>query len=330
MYTNKDIRCFIMTRNRPDFLVQSLNSLLSQKGGPWDIWILDNSTDDKTENLIKTKYPDIHYERTYGGGIFVANMEKMQSLMDTAYTLTLHDDDLLAPNYLQNVLKALNYYDNLAGVFSRYFIFKNDDIPAKAYSANTDTKHWLIQNQAYFALSFWHKPSASWTGCVLKSDLYRKLDFKKDLNAYGKIFDWPILINTVENNKVLIFKDNYIYYRVHSSQHTNDNNSGITAKQLANWIRYYKELALTKKELKNIYILRAYERALSNYNFFLQKNEQKNCKDLFAWFEKENLNIPPMGLYHKILKNKALTPIKHLFKRFYKRDYFKQFITDFK
>ena len=132
MYTNKDIRCFIMTRNRADLLVDSLNSLLAQKGGPWDIWVIDNSTDNKTEDLIKTKYKDIHYERTQGGTIFVANMERMQSLMTTPYTLTLHDDDLLAPNYLENVLKAINCYPDLAGVFSKYSNFTNQNIPADA------------------------------------------------------------------------------------------------------------------------------------------------------------------------------------------------------
>ena len=76
--------------------------------------------------------------------------------------------------------------------------------------------------------------------------------------------------------------------------------------------------------------MRAYESALSNYEHFLSKSEQENCKDLSAWFEKENLNIPPMSFYNKTITNKMLSPIKHIFKRIYKRDYFKQFITDFK
>ncbi len=330
MYTSKDIRCFIITRNRADLLEESLNSLVKQKGGPWDIWVIDNSTEDKTEILIKTKYPAVHYERTQGGEIFVANTERTQALADTPYVLTLHDDDLLAPNYLQNVLKAINSYPDIAGVFAKYHIFKNKNIPDQALCDHQDTEHWLIKNQAEFALCFWGNPSPCWSGSVLKSELYKKVDIKKELNNYGKIFDWPFLINITGNNNALIFTDYYIYYRVHPKQHTCDDNSGIKAKQLSNWLRFFKNFAETKQELKNIYILRAYENAISNYKSFLSKKEQKICRDLPSWFIKENLNVAPMKFYHKILSSKILHPLKHIFKRIYKRNYFKKFITDFK
>ncbi len=98
-----------MTRNRPDLLKQTLKTLLWQIGGPFDIWVIDNSTNEDTANLIKKEYPQVHYEHTIGGALFLANLEKMKSLMTTPYTLTLHDDDLLAPDYLVNALKLLNY-----------------------------------------------------------------------------------------------------------------------------------------------------------------------------------------------------------------------------
>lgn len=328
MYTDKDIRCFVMSCDRPELLSQTLKTLIWQQGGPWDIWVLDNSSNNETEKLISEKYPNIHYVSTRENQNRRANLHKLQELAQTAYTLTLHDDDLLAPNYLQNVLKTINYYPNISGIFSKYTTFTGSEFPN--IIAPINTRHWLFNKQADFALSFWHKPQPSWTGSVLKSAIYRKIDFEKNHQMFGKISDWPLLIKVIKGGNTVIFTDNYIYYRIHNGQDTHDDNTGITLKQLANYIKFFKDFAITKKELKDIYIVRAYERALSNYNFFLQKNEQKNCKDLFAWFEKENLNIPPMSLYHKILKNKALTPIKHLFKRFYKRDYFKQFITDFK
>ena len=329
MYTNKDIRCFVMTRNRADLLVESINSLLSQQGGPWDIWVIDNSTDDKTEQLIKTKYPNIHYKHT-NPLKQAANLLEMLSLMDTPYSLTLHDDDLLAPNYLENALKAINYYPNISGVFSKYYMFNDKEIPPNISCNILNTKHWLIPNQADFALSFWDDPSPCWTGSVLRSDLYKNIDIGKNSSLYGKICDWSILIESMKEGNTLIFQDTYIYYRIHAGQDSKDKTNGITAQQLANWLRFFKNFAISKRELKNIYIIRAYENALSNYNSFLSKKEQPICRDLPSWFIKENLNIPPMKIYHKILSNKILYPLKHIFKRIYKRNYFKKFLTDFK
>ena len=326
MFTSKDIRCFVMTRNRPELLKQTLKTVLWQEGGPWDIWVVDNSPNTDTEKLIKTQYPQIHYEHT----IYSNNIKRVQELMDTSYTFLMHDDDLIAPNYLQTALKALNSYPNLAGVFSKYKIMPSLNFPSDLEKQKLSTKHWLIENQADFTLSFWDRPSCCWTGSIIKSDSYKVLDIGRYLNTFGKIFDWPLLIETVGNNKTIIFKDNYIFYRAHKGQDTFDENTAITSRQFLNWLKFFKEFAETNKELEKIYIMRAYDNAMSNYQKFLSKKEQKNCPNLSALLEKEGLNIFPMNIYNKTLEHKLLSPLKHIFRRFLKNNYFEQFITDFK
>ena len=327
MYTNKDIRCFIMTRNRPAFLKQSLKALLSQKGGPWDIWVIDNSENNETETLVKTEYPEINYDHTK----LPSNLERIQELVDPKipYIFILHDDDLIVPNYLQTALKAINYYPNIGGVFSKYKIISGLDFPEDLEKEKLTTKHWFIRNQADFALSFWDNPSCSWTGSILKSNFYKLMNPNANLDTFGKIGDWPMLVKAVPNSNLVVFKDNYIFYRQHIGQDSCDTKTAITYAQLLNWLKFFKNFAETKRELRNIYIIRAYENALSNYKGFLSKNEQKKCQDLCKFFIEENLNIPPMRLYNMTLQNKILSPIKHLFKRIYKRNYFKKFLTDF-
>ena len=94
MFTNKDIRCFVPTCNRPSLLQMTLKTLLWQEDGPWDIWVLDNSTNDETKNIIEKFFPQVHYIDNMADRKPMANLRKLMEFAQTPYSLTLHPQDL--------------------------------------------------------------------------------------------------------------------------------------------------------------------------------------------------------------------------------------------
>ena len=328
MFTNKDIRCFIPTCNRPKLLQMTLKTLLWQDDGPWDIYVLDNSTNDETKILIESKFTQVHYIDNREDRKFMANLSKLRELAISPYSLTLHDDDLLAPNYLKNALKILNSYPSINGIFAKLKIFHGNRFPKTVMYKNRSTKHWLIENKADFAISFWDLPSCSWTGSILKSDLYRSVPIENLYKAFGKINDWPYLSEVIGQGKACIFVDSYVYYRVHSNSDTHDENTGVSLEQFKNWISYYKEFANKNSNLRKIYSDHIYDRACIIYKYHLANKYKQNCPNIEEFLKKENLLFAPISFWRKIRTKWYFKPFNRLVRSLYNFGYYKQFLRD--
>lgn len=330
MFTNKDIRCFVLTYNRPKLLKRTINTLLWQEGGPWDIWVLDNSTNDETKKLVEKDFPQIHYIDTRADRRFMANLRKLRELAITPYSLTLHDDDLLAPAYLKNSLKILNTYPNINGIFAKFKIFHGSRFPVSVKFKNRHLKHWLINNKADFALSFWDLPACTWTGSILKSDLYKAVPAEDLHKTFGKISDIPMLIEIVENGPVCIFADSYIYSRIHGGADTQNDSTGISLKQFKIWVNYYKKFAETNPKLQKVYNKFVYDRAYMVYKYHLANKEKRTCPNVLDFLKRENLLFTPVSFWRKIRTKWYFKPFNRLARSFYKVGYYKQFLRDLK
>ena len=328
MFTNKDIRCFILTCDRPVLLQKTLKTLLWQEGGPWDIYVLDNSTDDKTKNLLRSKYPQIHYVDNRADRKPMANLRKLRQLTITSYSLTLHDDDLLAPTYLKNALKLLNNYPGINAVFAKFKIFHGYRFPLTVKFKRRVTKHWLLNNKSDFALSFWDKPACTWTGSILKSDLYKNMPAEDLYKIFGKIHDIPMLIETVGQGKVCIFTDSYVYTRIHGASDTQNDNTGITLQNLKNWLNYFKQFAQSNPKLQALYNQYVYYKAYITYKYHVSNEEKPNCPSIEDFLERENLLFAPVSFWCKIRTKKYFKPFNRIVRSFYNTGYYKQFLRD--
>lgn len=93
----------------------------------------------------------------------------------------------------------------------------------------------INQMKPDFALSFWDKPSLSWSGSIIKSELYKKVLPDVLRQRYGKIFDWPLLVEAMQTGKAVSFCDkNCFFYRIHAQQDTVCDATGVTLEQLVN------------------------------------------------------------------------------------------------
>jgi len=329
MFTSKDIRCFIPTYNRPALLLQTLKTLLWQECGPLEIYVLDNSTNDETKNLIEEKFSaSVNYVDNRADQKPLANFRKIRELAITPYSLVVHDDDLLTPAYLKNVLNLLNTYDDISGIFSKFNIFYGLDFLTELAEKHFTQKHWLLQNKADFALSFWDKPACCWTGSVLKSCLYKTTPLENLHKNFGKILDIPFLIEAISQGKVCIFTDKYIYYRVHSGSDTQDDKTAITLQQLTNWLSYYKKFAATNPELQRIYNIYIHIK-VSVAKINLSKQEQNKLVDIDEFLIQNNLLFSPQSFRWKIRTKWYFKQLERIERKYYDlNNYYNKFLCN--
>ena len=327
MFTNKDIRCFVLTCNRPSLLQTTLKTLLWQKGGPWDIWVLDNSTNDETKDLFKKKFQQVHYIDNRADREFAANLRLLRKSLATPYTLTLHDDDLLAPNYLQNALKVLNTYPDINGIFAKLKLFHGKRFPFTV-KHTSGTRHWLINSKEEFALSFWDRPACTWSGSIIKSDLYKNMPVEESYKIFGKTHDWPMLIETVGAGNNCIFTDSYVFTRIHGASDTRNDNTAISLEQFKNWINYFKNSAETNLGLREVYNKYVYDRAHITYKYHLSNKYKQKCQSIEEFLKQENLLFAPVSCWRKIRTKWYFKPFNRFVRIFCNIGYYKQFLRD--
>jgi lipopolysaccharide biosynthesis glycosyltransferase len=105
----------IPTHNRSNFLVHSLNSVLSQSYSDFQIVILDNASTDETEEVVQShKDPRIIYVRNDTNTGLFGNWNKALEINTSPYLCILPDDDLYLSGFIEESTVALDSYPTAA------------------------------------------------------------------------------------------------------------------------------------------------------------------------------------------------------------------------
>lgn len=219
------ISILIPTYNRPEYLKECINSVLSQKwfnNDELEIIISDNSTNNDTKIIVEKVIIDnldkkiIFNKNSLNIGM-IWNWNKLLELKTWNYFIFLSDDDKF---YNNDSLKIL--YDNLIqnNVDVCYWKYKTIDIYNNTWIFYAHEKIW--ENKYYYdnlyeqlkrhSISFW------WI-------LYKNFNYIYDKNAW-MWGDWEFNINYLVNNKKILLINNYTFlYKIHEQQDSNNFNS---------------------------------------------------------------------------------------------------------
>lgn len=93
----------LLSYNRPDVTTRCIDSLGACTSGDFDIVVVDNSSDEKPAQHLKTLHPRIHVLRPgYNAGFCGGNNIGIDYALKNGYQhlLLLNDDTLVSPNFL--------------------------------------------------------------------------------------------------------------------------------------------------------------------------------------------------------------------------------------
>lgn len=312
MYTIDDIQIFVTTHNRASLLKETLQSILAQTVPIKNITVLDNeSTDNTAEIVLQLKDRGVHYVHTTG---FLGNFKKAQELVSRPYCMLFHDDDLLHPAYLENALKALNSYPNIALITTTHSAFANNSVPQMPKQVSPS--HIFFTSPQKWAQYIYFYEGVSYAPAIYKSKALKEssLEYEK----FNKFNDWPLLAKMALHGNVVYFIDkHFMYMRQHQGQDSNSLNFP-TIQQIVNWDKLFYELM----GANNKHLLLHYLYAWHNKHFLFGKlNVGKKLDDkhytlaaLTACCKKENL--PTWNFNTKPFKWLFLPFLKHLERSF--------------
>jgi glycosyltransferase involved in cell wall biosynthesis len=132
----------IPTYNRPALLEEALRSCMAQTCPPDEIVIGDDSRDDLSRQLVsrlraETDIP-IAYQHNIPSLGQNANMNDLFQRASGSHIVLLHDDDLLQPDAVKDLLGCWALHPDLTGAFGKQIIISSDgqEIPQRSEALN--------------------------------------------------------------------------------------------------------------------------------------------------------------------------------------------------
>ena len=208
----------IPTFNRAELLKKSIQSVLNQTYQDFKLIILDNNSNDKTEEIVK-EFSDkrIHYVKNeINIGVF-PNMNKAFELSDSEYLIIFHDDDIMKPEFLRKETEILDKYDDVVAVASNVEMMDDDEkfLSEKNFSITQNLffeKYQFIET--YFKSGLYLPcPTVMFRMSFIKEN---NLRFRELVGACADLYFWEE-INTYDI-KLCLLKEPLIKYRVHTKK----------------------------------------------------------------------------------------------------------------
>lgn len=233
----------IPTYNRKNFLLEALNSVVSQDYPNIEIIISDNHSDDGTEELINNylstyKKKNISYYRQPSNFGPKKNWENCISSAHGDFMLMLSDDDILEPDAISNLVKAVS--DDVVLVIGNKTFIDNEGNPFKEQSdkSNKYDRYYVytdkvgktlldIKNNdcSYDCDLFWRKrlsgvihdtPSA----VLFRRDLGERIF--KNVDKAGSAIDLAMDLFLSTHGIVKTISNRVVGYRMHSGNDSNN------------------------------------------------------------------------------------------------------------
>lgn len=123
----------VPTFNRKDYLPETLRALQLQKVPFAGIIVIDDGSDDSTEQLIKEYFPDIRYIKTPNRGVQHARNLGAQ-LADTEWLTFCDSDDLLEEDYLSKINQLIAHRPEIDLVYANFRFLNNGKTGQDTYS----------------------------------------------------------------------------------------------------------------------------------------------------------------------------------------------------
>jgi len=111
-------------------LQEAIASCTSQTEPPDEIVIGDDSKADDTQKLITRLQPvtriPLNYQRNWPRRGQSANINSVYQRATSSHLILLHDDDLLMPNAVQDLLSCWDQYPDLTAAFGKQYVISHD------------------------------------------------------------------------------------------------------------------------------------------------------------------------------------------------------------
>lgn len=221
----------IPTYNGAEFIEQCIESALNQTRPADEIIVSDDNSSDDTLKLCE-KYTDRIklYKKTDGPSGFVNGWNTAISHANSTYISILHQDDILAPTFLEEVENALRHYSHVKHLFVPcIYIDCHNNILSSPLYCDGKIKLYTGNNYIKAYYTFGMPNIHRCPGVVTHRDIFKVCQYRPEA---GHIADDDFFFRVGQFTDVLGIMKPLAKYRLHKSSETGSLNNCYLEKRL--------------------------------------------------------------------------------------------------
>jgi len=215
----KNIQVYILSRNRPNYLREALDSVLKQNHSliKFEIIISDNSNNEDVRSMIDKDYhqKNIKYIRRSGTTSLMGHVQLVVSELNTEYAVIFHDDDILYPDYM-NVMSSFLNNNDVVAVGCNGMNFSDNVLDSKLRIRNLSSSIKFNNEKDFLERYLPGNGGCAAHPCYMYRTKYLKQAMIK-APFKGKHFDVGILSSLLNYGTIVWLTKPLIYYREHTS-----------------------------------------------------------------------------------------------------------------
>ena len=202
------VSIILATRNRAHLIGRAIQSVLDQTFQDWELVVIDDASQDKTEGTIKAWQAKdqriFYFKNDFQSGI-AKSSNKGLNITKGKYIAIIDDDDYWATaEKLEKQVEFLEKNSDHAGVGGGLILVNKDKKEtARVFKTETDE---AIRKRALFA-----NPMANST-TVFRKDVAEKIGFYDE--SFNVAADWDFWLKLGKIGKLYNFKEYFTYYLI--------------------------------------------------------------------------------------------------------------------
>lgn len=214
----KKLVIYLLSYYRPEYVVEALDSILSQSYSDFELIISENSPNDKIIHLLEG-HPQYKNFKIIKRSPSLAAVDHFNTILKEAqsydYAMLFHDDDILAPEALTEMMRQFELNPSYIAVACNALIMKKLVktktilMPFINESLQINSPSQLIKHYVFKFLS--HAPFPSY---IYKTSFIGETQI--DPKEGGKYSDVSFLIKLAKKGSFCWVTKPYMYMRVHA------------------------------------------------------------------------------------------------------------------
>lgn len=254
--------------NQPDLLRECLCSLQKQSNKNFSILLFDDASIISYKIILDSfRNLNIVYEKNSKnkGALENMNYSYNQAVADFDYVMLLHEDDMLASNYIETVWDAINAY-NPVFIISKFLEFESLSSNLSEQEYNREALLRKV-NTKELCMMFLENMPLAFGSVVYKTQKYPTMQLL--LEKYAEFADRPFLLEGLNiNDQIALINAPLYYYRSHSQNDTRWKN--LRKEHVFNLVKFYKNILVDQVNIN----IKNFKQISSGFIFDSYKNLQ--------------------------------------------------------
>lgn len=246
MSDSPKVQIFILTRNRPEYIVDCLQSVLLQTYTDLEVIVSDNSTNDATEKILRSFIgtPKFTYRKRQQSYNVYDHFNLCLSESSRDYVMLFHDDDTLEPEAIALMADILKKNSEISAVSTNSLFINSNGQKTSIFNKSliADT---ILSSPKDLILGFFSTPMLI---TPFSSYLYRRTSIQSLQLLYKegrKHADVSFLAKVARSGKIYWIAKELMNYRIHGN-----NDSGIfDIKAIFSLCRFLKKMNSVPEKL---------------------------------------------------------------------------------